>query len=310
MNRRHALKLLGISSVLPSCRREPALLTYTSFAFGTEIHFQTYGIPESLFKTVSEATTVRLAEIDALFSLYNPESSICRLNRNGFLDEPPGEFLHLIRTAFSYGEKTAGLFDITVQPLWNFREKWKQASLPERAALEKQSWEQALSMVDFRKITATENRISFGKPGMAVTMNAIAQGHATDAIHTLLKQADVKNALVNIGEYAALGSAPDGKPWPIRILTKTKAEIPRTLPPESALAVSAGYGHTFDPEGLFHHIFHPATGENTKSGSTLIVNAPTATEADALATSLSVANAAERNTILLAFPNTRFEEIS
>ena len=309
MKRRQALKLFGLSSLLPSCSRDPKLLSYTSVAFGTEIHFQTHGISESRFKKVSEATTARLAEIDALFSLYNPKSCICRLNRDGFLDDPPREFLRLIRTAISYGEKTAGLFDITVQPLWNFREKWKQASLPERAELEKEPWTQANALVDFQKIRITENRITFGKAGMAITMNAIAQGYATDEIRTLLKEAEVKNALINIGEYAALGTAPDRKPWPIQILTKAKTKIPRTLPPETALAVSAGYGHTFDPEGRYHHIFRPATGENPKPASTIIVSAPTATEADALATTLAVANKTERKAILQAFPHARFEEV-
>lgn len=309
MNRRHALGLLGLSSVLSACSRKPELLTYSSLAFGTEIHFQTHGVSESLFRRVSQASTTRLAEIDALFNLYNPESAICQLNRDGFLDKPHPEFLHLVRSATSFGEETNGLFDITVQPLWDFRQKWKQASIPKRAILEKEPWQQAISLVGFRNITATDNRISFGKPGMAITLNAIAQGHATDEIRKLLKQAGIENALVNIGEYAALGSAPDGQPWPIRILTKTKTEIPQTLPADTALAVSAGYGHTFDPDGRYHHIFRPTNGENPRPESTIVVTAPTATEADALATTFAVANKAERELILQSFPNARSTEI-
>ena len=209
MNRRRALQLLGASSLLPSCKRKPdeKLQTYTSVAFGTEVHFQTYGIDQALFEKIAAATTTRLAQIDQLFSLYNPDSTISQLNRDGVLDGPPPEFLKLIRTAIAFGKKTEGLFDITVQPLWDFRQKWKQASLPERANLEKQAWQKAVVLVDYRNIKTSEQRISFAKPGMAITLNAIAQGHATDEIRALLKQAGVKNALINIGEYAALGTA-------------------------------------------------------------------------------------------------------
>jgi len=313
MNRRRALELLGLSSasLLSSCNRkqESQLQTYSSVAFGTEIHFQTHGISESLFQKVSDATTTRLAEIDTLFSLYNPDSAICQLNRNGFLENPAQEFLQLIRSSISFGKKTKGLFDITVQPLWDFRQKWKQASIPERANLEKEPWAQAIALIDYQKITTTEDRISFAKPGMAITLNAIAQGHASDEVRNLLKQAGVKNALINIGEYAALGTAPDGQPWPIRIRTKTNTEVPKTLDADMALAVSAGYGHTFDPEGRYHHIFRPTTGDNPKPESTITVTAPTATEADVLSTTLAVADGAEQRNILQSFPDAHLEEL-
>ena len=309
MNRRRALKLLGLCSVLPSCSREPALQTYSSVAFGTEVHFQTHGVPESLFQQVTGAATARLAEIDRLFSLYNPDSSICRLNRDGFLDAPPPEFLRLVRTAISLGKKTGGLFDITVQPLWEFRQRWKEANLPERSDLEKEPWAEAISLVDFNQITAAEERISFAKPGMAITLNAIAQGHATDEVRQVLKQAGIRDALINIGEYAALGTAPGGRPWPIEIRTNTSATVSRTLPGDRALAVSAGYGHTFDPGGRYHHIFHPTSGDNPKPESTIIVTAPTATVADGLATTLAVADGAEQASILESFGDVRAEEL-
>ncbi|MGI9239239.1 MAG: FAD:protein FMN transferase, partial [Verrucomicrobiales bacterium] len=297
MNRRRALQLLGLSTAFTACSREPELQTYNSVAFGTEVHFQTHSIPESLFQQVSQATTTRLAEIDSLFSLYNPDSAICQLNRDGFLETPAAEFVRLLRSAITFGQRTKGLFDITVQPLWDFRQQWKEASLPDRAQLEKAPWEQAIALVDYRRMTVADDRISFAKPGMAVTLNAIAQGHATDEVRNVLKQAGVENALVNIGEYAVLGTAPNGQPWPIQIRTESRTKIPESLETDQALAVSAGYGHTFDPEGRYHHIFRPANGANPKPQSTIIVTAPNATEADALATTLAVAEKTEREVI-------------
>ncbi|MGJ8643132.1 MAG: FAD:protein FMN transferase [Luteolibacter sp.] len=309
MNRRRAITLLGASTLagLSSCRRPDPLRTFTAIAFGTDVHFQTHGISEATFDDISEKCSLRLRDIESLFSLYDPESAISRLNRDGNLENPHPEFLKLVRLALSFGEKTNGIFDITVQPLWNWRTQWKSSNLTERAELEKSSWDETLALVDYRKVTATESAISFEKPDMAITLNAIAQGYATDEIISLLKRNGIKSALVNIGEYAAIGLAPDGAPWEIELAANGE-KVP--LLSGRALAVSAGSGYTFDPEGRFHHIFRPADGANTRPKSSIIVTSPSATTADALSTTFSIATTAERKAILKNFPNSDFLEIT
>jgi thiamine biosynthesis lipoprotein len=305
MNRRHAITILGAVAIT-SCRRRDPLRTFTGIAFGTDVHFQAHGISESVFKRLSAQCSARLREIESLFSLYDPASAISRLNREGNIENPSPEFLRLLRTAVEYGEKTGGIFDITVQPLWNWRQKWKEANLTERAAMEKTSWDEALALVDYQQLDITEAAIGFIKKGMAITLNGIVQGYATDQIIALLGKGGVSNALVNIGEYAALGSAPDGKPWSVELSASGERVA---LPSGSALAVSAGSGHTFDPEGRFHHIFRPADGANTRPKSTIVVTAPTATEADALSTTFAVASESERKEIITKFHKADFREI-
>ncbi|MEP2775744.1 MAG: FAD:protein FMN transferase [Luteolibacter sp.] len=307
MNRRRAITLLGASTLagITSCRRPAQLRTFSTVAFGTDVHFQLHGVSETVFKTLSAACIIRLREIEALFSLYDPGSTISHLNRDGTLENPPTEFLTLVRTALSFGEKTGGVFDITVQPLWDWRTKWKSSSLPERESMDA-TREKALALVDYRKVTATESVIAFATPGMAITLNAIAQGYATDEIVSLLRRNGVTNALVNIGEYAALGFAPDGKPWSVE-LSATGENF--ALPSGRALAVSAGSGYTFDPEGRFHHIFRPSDGANTRPKSTIVVTAASATLADALSTTFTIATETERKTILEIFPEADFREI-
>ncbi len=305
MNRRRAITILG-AATLTSCRSREPLRSFSSIAFGTEIHFQAHGISEATFDELSVKCSSRLREIQSLFSLYDAESAISRLNRDGSLANPPAEFLELIRTALRFGEKTDGLFDIAVQPLWDFRQKWKAANLEERETLHEDSWEKILALVNFRNVKVGGETISFAKPGMAITLNGIAQGYATDSIVSLFREHGVANALINIGEYAAIGTAPDGKPWTVKLAAN--GEI-IALPPGRSLAVSAGSGHTFDPEGRFHHIFRPSDGANTRPYSTIVVTAPSATEADALSTTFSVASRAERREILGIFPKSDFREI-
>ncbi len=306
MNRRHAITMLGAAAIT-GCRRRTRLRTFSTIAFGTNVHFQTHGVPEASFADISEKCSLRLRVIESLFSLYVPDSAICRLNRDGKLENPHPEFLRLVRLALGFGADTGGIFDITVQPLWDWRQRWKAVDLETRQILSGKEWENALDLVDYRNVNAGTDAIFFEKPGMAITLNGIAQGYATDQIVSLLKRNGVTDALVNIGEYAALGFAPEGIPWKVE-LAANRREI--ALPTGRALAVSAGSGHTFDPEGRFHHIFRPADGENTRSGSSTLVTAQHATTADVLATTFAIASKKERQLILAKFPGVDFEEIT
>ncbi len=305
MNRRHAITLIG-AAALTGCRRPATLQTFSTIAFGTDVHFQTHGIPKTSFADISEKCSLRLRVLESLFSLYDTESAISRLNRDGKLENPHPEFLRLVRRALDYAAETGGIFDITVQPLWDWRRKWKDADLETRNSMSETSWKSTLALVDYRNVSADTKAISFKKAGMAITLNAIAQGYATDQIISVLKRNGVANALVNIGEYAALGFAPDGATWKVELdATGENA----ALPPGRALAVSAGNGYTFDPEGRFHHIFRPEDGTNTRPDSTIVVTAPDATTADALSTTLAIATEEERNVILAKFPEADFREI-
>ncbi|MCR6630570.1 MAG: FAD:protein FMN transferase [Magnetospirillum sp.] len=59
-----------------------------------------------------------LARLEAIFSLYHPDSALVRLNRDGRLDGPPLDLLGLLGTAGRVWHLSGGAFDPTVQPLW------------------------------------------------------------------------------------------------------------------------------------------------------------------------------------------------
>lgn len=308
MNRRRAISLLATSSLLglSACQRSEPIKTFTGFAFGTDINFQLYGVSDHEFATLSNTCVTRLREIESLFNLQDAESMIHYLNRDGEVYDAPEEFVRLIETSLSIGSRTGGLFDITVQPLWDWRQKWKDADVIQRSILEGDAWQQALTLVDYRKVIITLNKVSFATPGMAITLNGIVQGYATEQIRGIFQKSGVKNALIDIGEYAAIGNAPDGKPWIVVISANNQS---LELPSGRALAVSSGSGHTFDPEGRFNHIFRPIDGSNPASRKTIVITAPNATLADALSTTLSIASEAERRIILAKFPGVEFFEI-
>ena len=56
--------------------------------------------------------------LERIFSLYDPQSELSRLNRTGRLDQASLDLRHLLSESQRFGRITEGAFDVTVQPLW------------------------------------------------------------------------------------------------------------------------------------------------------------------------------------------------
>jgi len=142
---------------------------------------------------------------------------------------------------------------------------------------------------------------------MAITLNSIAQGFITDRIADMLRNEGFESAVVDLGEFRTLGHHPDGRPWRLGIRNgRAFGSAGRMVELEDmALAVSGGYGTTFEASGRFHHIFDPRTGASANSLVEVAVIGPRATAADGLATAICVAGEARAPTLLAAYPRTR-----
>ena len=248
-------------------------------------------------------------EIDRLedvFSLYRPESAIRRLNRDGRLTAPPLELVALLAEARSYSERTEGIFDVTVQPLWRlYAAHFARPGADPRGPAEAEH-ARPQSLVDHRAVEVEPAAVRFARPGMAVTLNGIAQGYITDRVATLLQDAGMGDVLLDIGEVRALGRHSDGRPWRVGIRRAAEPEIvARTVTlTDRAVATSAGIASVFEPSGRHHHLFDPATGRPAQAAGQVSVIAPRATMADALSTALAVS----RPELAAAFA-ARFPEI-
>jgi FAD:protein FMN transferase len=59
-----------------------------------------------------------IERLERIFSLYRPDSALCRLNGAGSLDLPPFELVEVLSLAAEVSRASDGVFDVTVQPLW------------------------------------------------------------------------------------------------------------------------------------------------------------------------------------------------
>jgi len=232
------------------------------------------------------------AEIDRLedlFSLYRAGSAISRLNRDGRLDAPDADLLQLLSSAAAIHRATEGAFDPTVQALWDAYARI-HAKFPDDGSGRRQAMmaahEQLAGHIGFDAVAIGPDRIALGRPGMALTLNGIAQGFITDRIAELLRARGLGHVLVDIGELRALDGRRDGSSWPVRIAEPgTGKATARTVRlNDRALATSEPLGTTFDAAGRFGHILNPRTGRPAAMRRQVSVTAPSAAIADGLST--------------------------
>lgn len=282
-------------------------------ALGAEAEIQLLH-PEG--QPVGRLVTQALDEIERLeriFSLYRPDSALSRLNEEGRLDRPPLDLVALLGQAQMLAERSDGAFDPTVQPLYalyaqHFAVLGADPSGPSRAAIEA-----VLRRVDWQAIAVSPARIVLQRPGMAVTLNGIAQGYIADRVGERLTAFGVTDALLALGEIRALGSAGDGQPWRAGIAGGTGRGAAKAQPVAlgtaagayPALATSAAAGTVFGRSGRTNHLLDPRTGQSSAIGRAVTVAAGTAALADGLSTALAILPDAEGRRLAGAFPGIR-----
>jgi thiamine biosynthesis lipoprotein len=248
-----------------------------------------------------------IARYERIFSLYDPESEISRLNGAGELRKPAPELRSLIEESQRFGVLSGGAFDISVQPLWQLYEAhfWSQTHVVPDILLRAQ--EVARALVDFRRIETGASRIAFAREGMGITLNSVAQGFITDAITDMLRNEGFETAVVDLGEFRTLGAHPDGHPWRIGVRNAPLASGAERVMElaGTALAVAGGYGTIFEPSGRFHHIFEPQSGASANRLADAAVTAPRATTATALAVAICVLGEERARALLSACPGAR-----
>lgn len=275
MKRRRILELgaMAGAGVMAGCRRDPevAAWSWSGVLFQSEVSFTLRGMDDGEAKALTVDCLAEMKRLEAMFSLQNPDSELSRLNRDGVLRGAPEDFLRLIRLGMTMAEKSGGVFDPTIQPYWKFLHDGGEG---DREAVAK--------LVDYRNVLVTESRVAFGKEGMAMTLNGIVQGYVTDRIAAMIRAAGVENALVNIGEFAAMGTYSEKRSWTLGIRAGGAGGevVEETSLEDEALAVSSGGGYQF---GGGNHLVHPE-GVFAPEDRVVAVTAPLAVIADGLAT--------------------------
>lgn len=295
MPRRRMLTLLAASAAMTGLPNglsaaAEATLEWRGTALGGRVRMLFASDDSAAVQRIVERAIAEIDRLENIFSLYRPDSELCRLNRSGSLSGPSIDLVDLLRESVRLGDLSGGAFDVTVQTLWNLHREHFTKVRRSPGGPQPEAIAAALALVDYRLIDVSTARIDLAKPDMTVTLNGIAQGYITDRITDLLRHSGFEHVLVDLGEIRATGRPPSAAGWPVRIeFMQRSAERPEPLLLSGrAIATSAGATSEFDGSGLHHHIFDPATGTSSCRFQGVSVIAGGATLADGLSTALSI----------------------
>lgn len=290
---------LGALSSGHPARAEVAPVTWRGTLLGAVATMEIHDEDRRRAERLIVLACAEARRLERLFSLYMDDSALVALNRTGVLLDPAAELVDLLSASQRYAALTGGVFDVTVQPLWelyagHFARDDADPAGPSPAAIAA-----ALARVGSSRLSISRDRIVMPK-GMTVTLNGIAQGYLTDKVVDLLRANGVSHSLVDMGEARAIGARPDGKPWDVGIADPDIIGRTRTVLPivDRAVSTSGGYGYQFDPKARFNHLFDPRSGGCAHRYRSVTTVSRSATAADAMSTAFSVMSAGEIRSLL------------
>ena len=283
--------LAGLAWVGTGTSRLSGLTSYSGSdrAFGTTITIQVLHHSATQAQVAIADALEQARNVDALMSLHQERSQVYQLNLQGSIDAPNRHLIKVLTYARQLAAQTAGAFDITVQPLWQvFSQAHERGELPAPQAVAS-----AKALVNWQCLAVGEQQVRLAKPGMGITLNGLAQGYAVDLALAALRTQGIKHALVDTGEFGALGGKATGQPWVLGIKNprQTESLAGRAALDGRQLATSGDYETFFSPDYIHHHIFDPATGDSPTTLASVTVLAPTGLMADGLSTAFMVMGA-------------------
>jgi len=286
MRRRRFLALSAAFLAAPAgAAAEPEV--WIGRALGAAARITLLGADPAAARRLFHRVEAEVARIEGHFSLHR-DSALTRLNRDGRLAWPAPGITGLFALAGRVHAATGGVFDPSIQPLW-----LATATGGDIAA--------ARRLVGWHRVRRDPAEIALD-PGMALTFNGIAQGHAADRVAALMRAEGFGNVLIDMGEVMALGQR-DGRPWLAAIAAPDGTDRARTALSDRALATSSPMGTRIgDGSG---HILHPAG--LPPRWSTVSVSALDAATADALSTAFCLMDRAAIDAALAAFPGAALE---
>lgn len=275
----------------------PAAWTWRGTALGGRASITVHDSDRESARAGLERCVAEIGRLESIFSLYRSDSSLARLNRDGHLHSPPPELIEVLALARTLFRHSDGRFDASVQPLWSAHRAHFSAPVEGRGMLAERL-AGALELVGFHHLDIREERITLARPGMALTLNGIAQGFVTDRVVRVLKRAGLQVALVDAGEIRGYG---DGKRWALGLPASGDEHERFYLDRPRAVATTEARGFVFEDSGSHHHLFNAVDGRSANAYRAVTALAPTAVLADGLSTACAVSDTDAIRTLVGAF---------
>jgi len=254
-------------------------------------------LPGRIRDAVAAAETAldEVARLDNVLSVYRPDSEVSRLNAAaGSGPRPAGEaVLDLLDIASRLARENDGALDVALEALvhaWGLDRGNGTAPSGSRLAAARQR-----SGIEHVHVDRARRTVALAKPGVGLNFGAIGKGYALDRAAALLRDRwQIPSALLHGGtsSVCAIGCCPgESKGWMIGLRDPEDESQPiaAVFLRDQGLATSAITRRFVESGGRrWGHILDPRSGHPADGPRSVTVVAPTAAEADALATTFFV----------------------
>lgn len=236
-------------------------------------------------------------QLEDQLTVYRSHSEVSRLNDAAF-DEPvlvERRLFALLELAVRLYGETDGAVDITAGPLvkvWGFYRRAGRVPTNDelQAALERTG-------ARHLQLDPAAQTVRFLRPGLEINLGAIGKGYALDRCAELLAEEGIENYMLHGGTSSILargsraGSPVDSPGWTVALRHPLRPDqkLAEIRLRDRALGTSGSGQQFFFHQGRrYGHILDPRTGRPAEAVLSATVTAPTAAEADALATAFYV----------------------
>ena len=320
LTRRHLLKGAALAGAALVCHSPASLLAAPASAASEEVgavHTQTR-LLMGTFVTLSvvhpsaaqaeEGMGRAFEEISRLENTLSrhKESPLRQLNASGRLLDAPGELLGVLDRAMRVRSITNGAFDVTVAPVLDL---FRAHSNPKgRLVLDPAELAAARELVCAEAVHRAPDHVRLGRSGMALTLDGIAKGYIVDCASTVLAAHGLSDHLVNAGgDIRASGRKAPGQLWRVGVehpvaQARNAGRVATAVNLTAAIATSGSYEVFYDASHEHHHLIDPVAKASPQHTVSVTVTAPTAVEADALATALSVMDEGDALRLVRSLP--------
>jgi len=296
LTRRRFLTISAACTVVAAPGRAADVIRWHGRALGAGTTMALTGLSERQAQPVISAVEQELHRLESIFSLYREGSEVARLNSSGQLVAPSADLLHVLSLSSSIHKATFGAFDPTVQPIWHALDSGGDAA-------------SARDAVGWQYVRFDTRAVRLTRPGMALTLNGIAQGYITDRIAALLRRRGLNNVLIDMGEIAAIGAKLDGRDWQAGIARPDGRVVRQVALRDRALATSAPYGTVLSTTNKTGHIIDPQAASTGSKPALVSVSAPLAAVADGLSTACCLLDPRVAYNAVAAFAGAKIELI-
>lgn len=244
-------------------------------------------------RTDLSAAKEKYARLEKIFSRFDPESELSRLNAH--LNEAipaSADLTAIAKKSLDYYESTEGIFDPRIighLESIGYAKDFKKSDFTPIVPL---------SPPDISKDLKSDLQISEGKVRFSERMDfsGIVKGFATDQITAFFREMGWRNFLVDSGgDMFAAGRPPESEKWNIAVEGVDEKNLHLSIS-EKAVATSGISRRKWERDGKrFHHLIHPKYPTNFSFDlRTVSVIADSAEEADVLAKTIFIKDKEER----------------